>query len=141
MSNAFAGVGTKFRRWNGTNWVDLAEINSIDTKKSRATIKVTSLDSIGGYEEFIPGFRDGGTITLPMNFTRATYELMNDDYESDVIQNYEILLPDNEETSFEFEGFVTELGLGIPTDDKVSADASIKVTGKIVLNSGSGSSV
>jgi predicted secreted protein len=143
MSNAIAGVGTKFRRWNKStgHWVDLAEINSIDgPKKSRATIDVTSLDTTGGYKEFIGGFRDGGSVTLPMNFTRATYELMNDDFESDDLQNYEILLPDSEATSFEFEAFVTELGLGIPADDKITGDVTLKVSGQVVINSGSGSS-
>lgn len=141
MSKAIAGVGTKFRRWNGVNWVDIAEINSITgPNKSRNTIDVTSLDSTGGYKEFIGGFRDGGTVTLPMNFTRATYELMNADFENDDLQNYEILLPDNEATSFEFEALVTELGLGVPADDKVTADVTLKVSGQVVINSGSGSS-
>ena len=141
MSNAIAGVGTKFRRWDGANWDDIAEINSITGPgKTRDTIDVTSLDSTGGYREFIGGFRDGGTVTLPMNFTRSTYEVMNTDFESDVLQNYEILLPDTELTSFEFEGLVTELGLGIPADDKVSADVTIKISGQVVINSGSGSS-
>ena len=141
MSNAIAGVGTEFRRWNGSNWVNIAEINSITGPgKTRDTIDVTSLDSTGGYREFIGGFRDGGTVTLPMNFTRSTYELMNTDFESDVLQNYEILLPDAELTSFEFEGLVTELGLGVPADDKISADVTIKISGQVVINSGSGSS-
>jgi predicted secreted protein len=139
-SKAVAGVGTKFRRWNKVNWVDIAEINSITgPNKSRTTIDTTSLDSTGGYREFIGGFRDGGTVTLPMNFTRATYDLMNDDFESDTLQNYEIYLPDTEGTSFEFEALVTELGLAIPVDDKITADVTLKVSGQIVINSGSGS--
>jgi len=141
MSNAIAGVGTEFRRWDGANWVNIAEINSITgPTKSRDTIDVTSLDSTGGYREFIGGFRDGGTVTLPMNFTRDTYDLMNTDFESDALQNYEILLPDSAGTSFEFEALVTELGLAIPADDKVTADVTLKVSGQVVVNSGSGSS-
>jgi predicted secreted protein len=140
MSNAIAGVGAKFRRWDGTNWDNIAEINSIaGPNKTRDTIDVTSLDSTDGYRKFIGGFRDGGTVTIPMNFTRSTYEVMNTDFESDALQNYEIFLPDTEGTSFEFEGLVTELGLGIPADDKISADVTIKVSGKVVINSGSGS--
>jgi len=145
MSNAIAGVGTKFRRWGGDadpNFSDIAEINSITgPTKSRDTIDVTSLDSTGGYREFIGGFRDGGTVTLPMNFTRATYEIMNTDFESEDLQNYEIYLPDAEYTSFEFTALVTELGLAIPADDKVTADVTLKVSGQVVINSGSGSSV
>ena len=140
MSNAIAGVGTKFRRWDGTNWDDIAEINSITgPNKSRDTIDVTSLDSTGGYREFIGGFRDGGTVTLPMNFTRTTYDLMNTDFESDTLQNYEIFLPDDEATSFEFAALVTELGLAVPVDDKITADVTLKVSGQVTVNSGSGS--
>lgn len=140
-SNAISGVGTKFRRWNGSgSWVNIAEINSIDgPNKSRDTIDVTSLGSTGGYKEFIGSFRDGGSISLPMNFTRDTYDLMNEDFESDVLQSYEIFLPDDEGTSFEFLALVTELGLGIPNDDKVTADVTLKVSGMVITNSGSGS--
>lgn len=139
-SNAFSGVGTLFRRWSGSAWVNIAEINSISgPNKSRETIDVTSLDSTGGYREFIAGFRDPGTITLSMNFSRATYDLMNDDFESDDLQLYEILLPDAHSTSFEFRGLVTELPVNIVGDDKVTSDTTIKLSGQIVINSGSGS--
>ena len=141
-SDAIAGKGTKFRRWNTTDgqWDDVAEINNITGPgMTRDTIDVTSLDSIGGYREFIAGFRDGGTVVLSMNFTRATYELMKADFESDVIQNYEILLPDTDATSLEFEGLVTECPLTIPPDDKVTTDVTIKISGQVTLNSGSGS--
>lgn len=143
MSNAVAGVGTEFRRWNsGTGaWEAIAEINSITgPSMSRDTIDVTSLDSTGGYREFITGFRNAGTITLAMNFTRSTYDTMKADFESDTAQNYEIVLPDAENTSVEFEGLVTELPLSIPADDKVTADVTIQVSGQVTINSGSGPS-
>jgi len=141
-SNAISGVGAKFRRWNTTSgvWENLAEVNSISgPSMTRDFIDVTSLDSTGGYREFIAGFRDGGTVNLTMNFTRTTYDLMKTDFEDDAAQNYEILLPDNDSTSFEFEGLVTELPLEIPTDDKVTANVTIKIVGQVTVNSGSGS--
>jgi len=140
MSDAIAGVGTLFRRWSGSAWVNIAEVNSITgPNKTRETIDVTSLDSVGGYREFIASFRDGGTVQLTMNFTRATYDLMNDDFEDDTAQSYEIVLPDAENTTLEFNGLVTEVPLTISTDDKVTADVTIKVTGQPTVNSGSGS--
>ena len=142
-SNAVTGVGTEFRRWGGStnpNWVNISEINSITGPgMSRDTIDVTSLDSTGGYREFITGFRNAGTITLAMNFTRATYEIMLNDFESDVHQNYEIYLSDPEHTSLEFQGLVTELPLSIPADDKITADVTIQISGQVIINSGSGS--
>jgi len=136
-SNAVAGVGTVFNRWNGSAWVAVAEINSITgPSMSRDTIDVTSLDSTGGYREFITGFRNAGTVVLAMNFTRDTYELMKTDFESNTAQNYQIDLPDVEGTSLDFEGLVTELPLTIPADDKITADVTIQVTGKVEISSG-----
>jgi predicted secreted protein len=140
MSLAKAGVGTKFRRWSGAAWVNIAEVNSISGPgMTRETIDVTSLDSTGGYREFIGGFKDGGTVQLTMNFIRASLDTMKTDFESDDQQNYEIVLPDAESTTLEFQGLVTELPLEIPPDDKITMTVSIKISGEVTVNSGSGS--
>lgn len=136
-SNAIAGVGTIFQRWSGSAWVALSEINAITgPTMTRDTIDVTSLSSTGGYREFIAGFRNAGTVALNMNFTRSTYELLKTDFESSVVGNYRIVLPDLENTSVEFMGLVTELPLTIPTDDKVTADCTIQLSGPIDIDSG-----
>ncbi len=147
MSNAFSGLGTKFLRWDSSNptssgdWEVIAEVISISgPTMTREFIDVTSLDSIGGYREFIAGFRDGGTVTLNMNFTSRTYGIMKTDFEDKDSQFYEIVLPDEDSTSFEFEGLVTELPLEIPADDRVTANVTIKVVGKVEVNSGEGPS-
>jgi predicted secreted protein len=140
-SNAISGVGTVFQRWSGSVWEKIAEVNSISgPSMTRDFIDVTSLDSTGGFREFITGFRDGGTVSLTMNFTRTSYDKMLLDFEDDDPHYYEIVLPDDVNTSFEFCGYVTELPLEIPTDDKITANVTIKVSGKVTVNSGSGSS-
>jgi predicted secreted protein len=142
MSNAVSGIGTLFRRWTNSAWSNIAEVKNITGPgMTRATIDVTSLDSTAGYREFIAGLRDAGTIALKMNFTRATYAIMLADFESDTLQNYEILLPDGENTGFEFEGLVTELPLTVPVDDVITADVTIKISGQVVINSGGSSGI
>ncbi len=139
-SEAFAGVGTKFQRWDGAAWQDIAEVNSIDGPgMTKDVLEVTSLDTDAGYNEFITGFAEGGTVTLDMNFTRETYELMKDDFESDVVQNYRIQLDDydSEPSTFTFGGLVIELPMGISADDKVTADVVIQVTSQVILDIGS----
>lgn len=134
-SSAIAGVGTVFNRWGGSEWSALSEINSISgPSMTKDTIDVTSLDSTGGYREFITGFRDAGTLQLTMNFVRATYDLMKTDFDSDSAGNYELILPDG--TSLEFEGLVTELPMEISPDDKITVSATIKLTGYVVVASG-----
>lgn len=142
-TNAISGIGTKFNRSNedssssgAETFTPVAEINSITGPgKTRETIDVTDLDSTGGYREFIGAFRDGGEVTLSMNFTLDTYDDLNVDFESDSLRTYQIVLPDSGNTTFEFEGLVTSLGLAIPMDDKITSDVTLKVSGQITLTS------
>lgn len=140
MSDAISGVGTQFRRWEAIAYVKVAEVVSISgPSMTRETIDVTSLDSVGGYKEFKSSFRDGGTVNLTMNFTRANYDLFKADFEASDPVAYEIVFPDAQTTTFEFTGLVTELPVEIPTGDKISMTVGIKVSGQVVVNSGSGS--
>lgn len=140
MSDAFAGVGTVFARGQGGSssgqYQPIAEINSIaGPDMSRETIDVTSLDSIGGYREFIGSFRDAGSVVLEMNFTLAGYSDMKDDYQLDSAVEYRITLPDVGNTQFDFSAWVMDLGMAVPLDDKVTASVTLKVTGEIILTS------
>lgn len=139
VSNAIAGVGSAFKRESDTSsgfFVAIAEVGSITGPNlSRATIDVTSLDSTGGYREFIGSFRDGGELTFEMNFTRNGYIFMKDDLESDVKKNYQIVLADTGATTFDFLGFVSALGLAVPLDDKVSSSVTIKISGEVTVSS------
>jgi len=138
-SNAISGVGIELRRYDGAAWVKVAEILSYDgPSKKRDTIDVTNMDSTAGYKEFIGGFRDSGELKCPMNFTRDTYDLMNDDFESNTKQTYELAIPDDDNTTLSFLGLVTELGFKADTSKQITADVTIKVSGQITLDSGSG---
>jgi len=132
MSNAFSGVGTKFRRYNGSDWVDMTEVKSIQgPSMTREMIDVTTLDSTGGYREFIPSFRDAGTVTLAMFFTYTGYIALKADFESDTMQQYQVLLPDN--TAFTFYGYVQDLPINVTFDDAVASDLTIKITGEVTV--------
>lgn len=140
MSNAISGVGTIIQKWDGSSsWDAIAEVTNISGPgMTRDLIEVTSLDSVGGWREFISGFRDGGTVVLSMNYTRAGLDSFFADFESDEKTNYEIILPDG--TSLEFEGLVQEFPLTIPTDSQITMEVTIKVTGPPTINSGANSS-
>lgn len=143
MSGEITGKGVEFRRWNSTSgeWEEIALVKNITgPSMSRDTIDVTVLGSTGGYREFIAGFRTPGTLDFTLLFTRDAYETMKGDFESDDRQNYEIVLPDDDNTTFEFEGLVTELPLNIVPDDAITADVSIQISGEVSMNSGSGPS-
>jgi predicted secreted protein len=139
-SNAIAGVGALFKRGDGNGssevFTAFAEVNSIDgPTMTREQIDVTSLNSIGGYREYIGGFRDAGEVVLNMNFTRNNYVSLLADFESPDSVNYQIVLPDTGETTLTFAGVVIDLPLSIPTGDKVTVNTTIKITGQVDLDS------
>lgn len=135
------GIGVSFRRWDGTDWVELAEVINIGGPTlSRATVEVVSLNASNAFKNFLAGYRDSGNVTFTMVFRRDTYEVIKEDYDSDSNANYEIYIEEAEETSFEFEGLVTEMPLvGIAGDSPITVDVTIKIDGEMTLNSGSGS--
>lgn len=137
MSNAVNGVGTTIKRWSGSAWVSIAEVKSISGPgMTRDTIDVTTLDSTGGYREFIAGFRNAGTVGLSMNFTRAGFDIMQADFESDELQNYEIVLSDAAATSIEFEGLITEFPLSVGVGEAITMEVKIQISNAIVVGSG-----
>ena len=141
-SEAVSGIGTKFQRWADSAWANIAEVNTITGPgMSRETIDVTSLDSTDGYREKIGGLRNGGTVVLNMNFTRSNYDAFKEDFESSALGNYRIHLPDAEDTSVEFEGWVTELPLAVSPDDRITMDVTIEVTGPVETDSGESASL
>lgn len=138
MAGEISGVGAQLLRHDGTSWAPLVRVRSIaGPTRTRAFIDITALDSTGGYREFISGFRDAGTVSLVCVYTRDSYELLNTDFESDVDVHYQIVLPDTDVTTLFFHGQVTELPLNIPTDDAVTFNCTIKITGQVILESGS----
>jgi predicted secreted protein len=131
-SVSIAGVGTLFQRWDGATWVSIAEINAIiGPSAKRDNIDVTSFDTEAGYREFAAGFKDGDTVSLSMNFTRDSFELMVNDFLDDDPQYYQILFLDEDATVIAFEGLVNKLPLELESGDKIKANVSIKVTGQL----------
>jgi len=143
MGNPVTGMGAQLRRWDTVTatYSALSNVTNISWDgMSRDLIETTALDTAGGYKTFITGLRDAGAVTLQINFTRDVYETLKGDFDSDVVKYYEIVLPDTDNTTLEFEGYVTEIPMGIPPDAAVSANVTIKITGQPTMNSGSGPS-
>lgn len=128
QSEAISGQGTIFKRLTAA----IGEINGINGPgKSRSTIEVTRLEDTDGYQQFIGGLRNPGTVTLNMNYTELGYKTMNDDFESDDVVAYSIELPDG--SKFTFNGLVTELPLTINQGDKMTMDVTIQISGKVTI--------
>jgi predicted secreted protein len=138
--------GTLFQRGNGATptevFTTIANVTSIEGPgRTRETIDVTAHDSPDGWMEFVGGLKDGGEVSVDINYdpTETTHDL-DDDFEDRDPRNYQIvILPGTaDEVTWSLAGILTELSDEFPYDDKMSRSLTLKVTGKPTL-SGTGS--
>lgn len=137
-TQVITGVGATFNRGDGLSpetFYPIAEVVSITgPAMERDVIDVTSLNSIGGYREFIGGFSDSGEVSIVFNFTVDAYDDVDDDFEYDRSKNYEIHFDDDAETRFSFSAVVINLSSTVNMQDAVRADATFKIDGRVIVN-------
>lgn len=136
--NAF---GTKLYRGTSiASGTAIAQVTNISGPGLSAdTIDVTSHDSTGGYREFLQSLKDGGEISLDLNFdpTGATHKNASggflNDFQTGTAVNYTLAFSDAATTVWKFSGIPTGFEVEAPIDDKLAATATIKITGQPTL--------
>ena len=143
VSIAFDGYGVSFGIGDGSSseGFDLvAEVLDVSGPGyNRDTIDVTHASSPSHYREFIEGFKDGGDVSLTMNFTQASYASFLAKFDSDGKDNFQITIPDDNfsnKPTIVFNGTVTGIETEYSVEDKVTASVTIKVSGKPVYTQG-----
>lgn len=115
----------------------LTEIGGIEL--SADTLDTTTLDSEGGYREFIGGFKDAGEVSLSGYLKIAEgngQKKMYDALESGEVQDFSINFPEGVGAKWVFKGVVTGFSTGASLEDLISFGATIKVSGKPNLTIG-----
>lgn len=115
----------------------LTEIGGIEL--SADTLDTTTLDSDGGYKEFIGGFKDAGEVSLSGYLDIASangQKKMYDAFESGDVQDFSIDFPEGVGASWTFKGVVTGFSTSASLEDLISFGATIKVSGKPSLTLG-----
>lgn len=133
-SNALIGYNTTFAIGDGEaseTFTAVAEVfNVTPPGYSRDAIDVTHMKSDDQFREFIAGLMDAGEVTLELNYVPSA---------SDVLiaaltggkGNYQITFPNS--VTFTFAAICTAYSPSAPNDDKLSASATFKVSGKPTL--------
>lgn len=132
--------GTQFLRdsTGSGSFVAIANVSDIGgPERSREAIEVTAHDSPDKYREFIKGLKDGGEVTLTLNYDpgSATHSALDADFEEDALRDYQVvLLPgDADEHTWDFSALISGLGDAFPIDDKMEREATFKISGKPTL--------
>lgn len=135
------GFGTQLKRATtlspGTTYEVIANVTNIQgPQRKRETIDVTAHDSPDQWMEFIGGLKDGGEVSLDINYdpAEATHDL-DDDFDDDVARNYQVvILPGTEdEYTWSVKAIMTGLEDEFPYDDKMARTMTLKITGKPTL--------
>ncbi len=103
---------------------------------SADTIDVTTLDSIGGYREFIGGFKDGGEVSIEGYFDNTAGEGQAEIYtafESGAETAFVIKFPAALDAKWTFNGVVVGFETSADLEDPVGFSGTIKVSGKPTL--------
>ncbi len=112
----------------------IAEVQGISGPSiSQSPIEVTHMESPDAYKEYIAGLLDAGEISFPVNFTNvAAQTSVITDCEARSRRNFQLIFTASTGTvTFSFAAFITSIDFDFPMEDKISANISLKVTGKM----------
>ena len=133
-SEAIASIGAVLKLGDGASsevFTQIAgELRSIDGPQEAVdTYETTHLLSPGSTKEFLGGWIDPGSYDLELNWTRDGYSQFSALKAAGVIRNWQVVMPDTSETTYEFSALVTSLGRTVPRAGEITFTATIKVSG------------
>lgn len=137
-TQAIAGSKVRLLRGDGADpevFTDFGEVNSVEGPTASAEeIDVTHFAS-GGYREYITGFLNAGTLSLTCNWTYDAYDIGYNDMIASDPHNYELTYDLGLTTPaiVAFSALTTEVTASHPTDDKVTASITLRITGPLTI--------
>jgi hypothetical protein len=138
MTNARTGFGTRIQMGDGGGtevFTDIAEVTNVTTPSfTRDTADATHHLSPGGVREFIGTLIDPGEVTVDMNWipgdpTQDQTTGMLKAALDGIARNFRLIIPASPTVTWNFRGVVTAFSGTTPLDDRMTASATIRVTG------------
>lgn len=119
-------------------FTSIANVTSVSGPEiERETYDVTAHDSTDGWREFIGGLKDGGEVSLEVNYDPRDHDVLVADFEDSTPRNYKIVFPATAGGgNWAFAAILTGFSSEAPVDDKLTAELTFKVTGKPTITAG-----
>lgn len=141
VTEALSSYGTLLKMGDGAtseNFSTIAELKDIGgPSKSLGTKEVTTHVSPGRAREFIATLIDNGEVTAQINFlpsdgTHDPVTGLQSALDDAVKTNFQLVFPDDTDTTATFAAFVTAFKPAAPVDGSLDAEITLKLTGLIV---------
>lgn len=132
MSIAINAQGTLFKVNQGS-LVTIPEVMRVNAPNVKTDLNdVTSHDSTGGFREFLPGQKDGDTVSAEFNWkpSNAVHKQLRIDAYAATLETFNIVFPDSSDNTVAFTGYITEIAPNANTGEPLRASLSVKVTGQ-----------
>lgn len=137
-NEGMAAFGTKLQMGSGNPvvYTDIAGVTEISGPNvDISTIDITNHNSPGGYAEFVTGIKDGGEVTVDLNYLPETHKPLTDLLDPAVgtttLSPWRIMFPTGDK--WDFSALVTGFEATAPFDDKLTASLTLKISGKPTL--------
>lgn len=137
---AQSGHGTVLNYHTGSAYAAIGKITEINVSGlSREVLDASAMDDSNYFRTYISGRADAGEISFKINLTdgNAGHEALRtqllDGAVTDSLDLFQIVFPSSGDT-WSFSGFVTKFDFAIPDGEKITADISIKLSGKPTIS-------
>jgi predicted secreted protein len=130
-----AAFGTKwsFSTDGDTTFTDVAEVTNIDVLNIKAdTMDVSSHDSPNEYREKLGGMKDGGSLSMAINYDPALHGTIFSNIGGAPIK-HKITLTDAGAAVVAFDGIITTMQAKAPFDGKLEATVTVEVSGEPII--------
>lgn len=130
---ARSGVGTVIKLTSVSPNQILGEVvNVAGPQESVDQTEATTLDSTGGYKEYIPALKDGGTVTLPILWINTTAQrTFRNLFGAVNPSSFSITLPTSPQTVITFDAHIASRNWTINPADPMQAEVQLKISGAV----------
>ena len=136
------GATTEWSSDGGSTWASIPEVKGLVVPEVQIEYQdATSLDSAGGFREFVAGLKDAGEITIPAGYTSGGYNTAVGYQASVALIKFKTTLPlETGQTTgdtFTFSGMVSPALETNDVGDIIALNINIRVSGSMTFTMGS----
>lgn len=137
------GATTEWSGDGGTTFTSIPEVKGLIVPETQTEYQdATSLDSAGGFREYVPGLKDAGEITIPAGYTSDAYDTAVGYQTNKTLVHFKTMLPrETGQTTtgdiFEFTGYITPVLETNDVGDIIGLNLNIRTSGAVTFTKGS----